>query len=93
MQAVEDRDQIRSTAEADAATESAVLQQLLDLHPTVVTVEELVREFDAGAKPSTERDAVERAVRDLVGAGLLHHSESFVLPTRAALRFEQLLGG
>jgi hypothetical protein len=90
---VEDRDDIRSTAEADAATESAVLQQVLDLHPTAVTVEELVREFDAGAGPPSERDAVERAVRDLVAAGLLHHNEPFVLPTRAALRYEQLLGG
>ncbi len=86
-------DQIRSTAEADAATESAVLQQVLDLHPTVITIEELAREFDAGDPSSPERDAVERAIRDLVGAGLLHHSDSFVLPTRAALRFEQLLGG
>jgi hypothetical protein len=90
---VEDGDQIRSTAEADAATESAVLQQVLALHPTAVTIEELVREFDAGAEPTAERDAVERAVRDLVAAGLLHHSEPFVLSTRAALRFEQLLGG
>ena len=86
-------DQIRSTAEADAATESAVLQQVLDLHPTVVTIEELAREFDAGDRSSPERDAVERAVRDLVGAGLLHQNDSFVLPTRAALRFEALLGG
>jgi hypothetical protein len=86
-----DGDQIRSTAEADAAVESAVLQLVLDLHPTAVTIEELIRELDAGAKPATERDAIERAVRELVGAGLLHHSESFVLPTRAALRFEQLL--
>jgi hypothetical protein len=29
-------------------------------------------------------------VRDLVGAGLLHRQGVFVLPTRAALRFEQI---
>ena len=31
-------------------------------------------------------------MRDLAGAGLLHRSESLVLPTRAALRFDELLG-
>jgi hypothetical protein len=32
-------------------------------------------------------------VRDLAGAGLLHRHDSFVLPTRAALRFHELLAG
>lgn len=83
------REEIRSTAVQDAATESAVLQQVLALHPTVITLTELARELGE----SNARDAVERAVRDLTGAGLLHRSESFVLPTRAALRFDELLGG
>ena len=82
------REEIRSTEVQDAATESAVLQQVLALHPTVVTLAELIREIGEG-----DGDAVERAVRDLAGAGLLHRSESFVLPTRAALRFDELLGG
>ncbi len=38
-----------------------------------------------------ERDDVEQAVRDLAAAGLLHRSGAFVLPTRAALRFEELV--
>lgn len=75
----------------DAASEAAVLQLTLDLHPTLLTVAELVREI-AGEHPTfAERDAVERAVRDLVGAGLLHHSEEFAIPTRAAIRFSELL--
>jgi len=85
---VNHREEIRSTEVQDAATESAVLQQVLALHPTVVTLAELIREIGEG-----DGDAVERAVRDLAGAGLLHRSESFVLPTRAALRFDELLGG
>jgi hypothetical protein len=87
---VSDRDQI-STGEEDAATESAVLQQVLALHPTAVTVTELSRELGAEGGGFAATDAVERAVRDLVGAGLLHRSESLVLPTRAALRFDELL--
>jgi hypothetical protein len=89
---VEDRDDIRTTVDEDRAQESAVLQHVLALHPTAVTVEELVRELDPGRDSFSQRDAVERAVRDLAGAGLLHQSESLVLPTRAALRFDQLLG-
>lgn len=81
----------RSTAAEDAAIEAAALQQLLALHPAQITLEELVREL-AGAEPGfAERDAIDRAVRDLVAAGLLHRHEAFVLPTRAALRFSELL--
>ncbi|HEX5610790.1 MAG TPA: hypothetical protein VFX45_11955 [Solirubrobacterales bacterium] len=80
----------RTTAAEDAATESAVLQQVLHLHPTQVTVAELVREVGGESAGFAERDAVERAVRELVAVGLLHRSGELVLPTRAALRFSQL---
>ncbi len=78
-------------ASEDAATESAVLQQLLDLHPAQVTVAELIREIAGESTGFAERDAIERAVRDLAGAGLLHRHDAFVAPTRAALRFSELL--
>jgi hypothetical protein len=92
-QAVGDRDDIRKTSDEDRASESAVLQHVLALHPTAITLEELIRELGSEPDTRTEQDAVERAVRDLAGTGLLHRSESFVLPTRAALRFDELLGG
>lgn len=77
--------------EGDLATESAVLQLVLDLHPTLLTVTEVVREV-AGENPGfAERDSVERAVRDLSGAGLLHRRDGFAIPTRAALRVSELL--
>lgn len=84
---MDDRENIRSTAEEDAALESALLQQVLSLHPAAVTIEELARELDE------KGDALERAVRDLVAAGLLHRSDALVLPSRAALRFDELLQG
>jgi hypothetical protein len=87
---VEDRENIRGTVAEDAAMESVVLQQVLSLHPTAITQEELMRELGED-RGEDRRDAVERAVRDLVAAGLLHRSESLVLPTRAALRFDELL--
>lgn len=80
-----------STKGDDLTTESAVLQQLLVLHPAQLTVAELVREIGGEQPGFAERDAIERAVRDLSGVGLLHHRDDFVLPTRAALRFSELL--
>lgn len=77
----------------DAATESAVLQQVLVLHPTQITLAELTLELGGQPADFAQRDAIERAVRNLTGAGLLHQHDSFVLPTRAALRFDELLNG
>jgi predicted transcriptional regulator len=83
---VEESEDIRSTAAEDAALESAALQQVLALHPATITLEELARELG-----EEDADSIERAVRDLVAAGLLCRSGSLVLPTRAALRFDELL--
>ena len=80
----------RTTLVEDEDFESAVLRQLLDLHPTRLTVSELNREL-GGDRGFAERDALERAIRDLTAVGLLHRSEEFVAPTRAALRFSELL--
>ncbi|HEU4392560.1 MAG TPA: hypothetical protein VFR04_02860 [Solirubrobacterales bacterium] len=88
---MDETDDIRTPAAEDAATESAVLQQVLELHPVLVTVAELVREIGGESPDFARRDAIERAVRDLTAVGLLHHHDAFVMPTRAALRFNELL--
>jgi hypothetical protein len=80
-----------TTSDADAATEAAVLQRVLELHPVLLTLEELVLDLGGPSAQFAERDAIERAVRDLTGAGLLHRNDSFLMPTRAALRFSELL--
>ena len=85
------KDESRTTWAEDEAMESAVLRELLDLHPTRLTLEEVAREVAGNGGSFAERDAVERAVRQLSGAGLLHRGEEFVAPTRAALRFSELL--
>lgn len=84
-------DDSRTTWAEDESIESAVLRQLLDLHPTQVTLEELTREMSSDRRVFAERDAVERAVRELAATGLLHRGEDFVTPSRAALRFSELL--
>jgi hypothetical protein len=71
--------------------ESAVLQRVLDAHPARLTVYELVRELIGEQAQFGDQDAVERAVRDLGGVGLLHTLDGFVTPTRAALRYHELI--
>jgi hypothetical protein len=80
----------QATWAEDEGVESAVLQQLLDLHPIRLTLAELRREMGGGGD-FAQRDAVERAVRELTSAGLLHEGGEFVVPTRAALRCSELL--
>jgi len=85
------REENRTTWAEDESVKSAVLWQLLDLHPTRLTLEELLREVSGGRGGFAEQDGIERAVRDLAAVGLLHQGEEFVAPTRAALRFNELL--
>lgn len=77
-------------ADEDREVEWAVLGFLLDEYPDRLTIPELSLAMNS-AEPNFEReDAVERAVRELVGAGLLHCCCGFVLPTRAALYYRRL---
>lgn len=87
MQAIKEN---KTTWAEDENVEAAVLEQLLDLHPTRLTLAELIREMAGEHAGFAERDAVERAVRGLTATGLLHEGEEFVAPSRAALRFSEL---
>jgi hypothetical protein len=78
-----------SPVDADDAMEQAVLASLLSEHPAQLTMLDLHRERSDPDDP-VERDAVDRAVRRLVAAGLVHRHGAFVIPTRAALRSEKL---
>ncbi len=84
---------MRDPTQQDATVETAVLRQVLTLHPTQITFDELLREVASQPGDFSERDAVERAVRELTAAGLVHRNDDFVLPSRAALYFDQLFGG
>lgn len=84
-------DEIRPPAEQDDATEAAVLCHLLALHPIQLSLSELSREITGGPGDFAQRDAIERAVRNLAAGGLLHRSGELLLPSRAALRADELL--
>jgi hypothetical protein len=81
------------TAAEDIRDQGIVLVHVLAVHPSHLIVPELVREITTGASEFAEDDRMERAVRDLTGLGLLHCPGGVVMPTRAAIRFNELLGG
>jgi hypothetical protein len=70
--------------------QQAALAILLDAHPAQLSLDELVRELTDRPDEFGPRDAIDNAVRDLVGAGLVHRHGAFVFATRAAVRFDEL---
>jgi hypothetical protein len=88
--AAKDMDETRTPSEEDAAAEAVVLQQLLALHPTPLSFEELLRELGDG-EDFARRDALDRAVRGLTATGLLQRNGKLLAPSRAALHFDELL--
>jgi predicted HTH transcriptional regulator len=68
----------------DLNAQGGLLDLVLSHHPTSLTAEELEPQFSGGA------DAFERALRDLVAAGLLRREGESVLPTYAALTFDRV---
>jgi len=81
------------TARQDLKDQAVVLTHVLAVQPAQLIVPELVREIGAGIAEFSEDDRMERAVRDLTGLGLLRCPGGIVMPTRAAVRFNELLGG
>jgi hypothetical protein len=74
----------------DRGTESAVLALLLIEHPAQLTMDELVLVLHGDVDLFEPRDAAERAVRELVGAGLVRRQGDYLVPTRAALYFDRI---
>lgn len=77
-------------AAQEAGNQRVVLSFLLDEHPAQLTIPEVAQALYAHPGDFKQNDAVERAIRDLVGGGLLQCNGAFVLPTRAALYFSAL---
>lgn len=87
-----DDERATTTAAEDTHDQAAVLRHVLSIYPEVLTQDELIREMTAGASSPafSQRDGIERAVRDLIAGGLLHADAKLVLPTRAAVLFHNL---
>lgn len=81
----------RSNAAQDLHDQGVVLIHVLAIYPTQIRLLELIRELTDDSGDFSERDRIEGAMRELIGVGLLFRCEGLVLPTRAALRFHQIL--
>jgi hypothetical protein len=81
-----------TTAHEDEIMERSVLTQVLFLHPAQLTILELALRVETDLR-SCEQDAVERAVRELSRDGLLTCDCRRIVPSRAAVRFDELIGG
>lgn len=84
-------DECPSTAALDLRDQGVVLVYVLTLHPAHLRPAELVREVTAGSADFADADRFRRAVAALVGVGLLFESADLLLPTRAALRFNEIV--
>jgi hypothetical protein len=81
-----------SPAAEDLKDERAILVHVVESFPETLRLSELIREL-ADPGDFSQRDGIERAVRELVSGGLLFRCSGAVLPTRAALRAYELLEG
>lgn len=79
-----------STVGEDRRAERAVLALLIHEHPMQLTMDELTLVLHADQDQVDPGDAALRAVRELVGAGLLRRHGRFLVPSRAALYFAAL---
>jgi hypothetical protein len=84
-----DQPKAGSNPAEDLRTERTVLIHVVEVYPATLRLSDVIRELGDPDDFST-RDGIERAVRELVKAGLLFRAECGVLPTRAALRAYEL---
>lgn len=81
----------RSTHAQDIRDQAVVLTFVLTLNPKHLTIPDLARSLHAEPRDFKRPDAVERAVRDLTGIGLVEIGSGRVQPTAAALRFIEII--
>jgi hypothetical protein len=74
----------------DRQIETTILAFVLAEHPAHLTTQELSLAMRNGREDFATEDDIERAIRELVGAGLLQIACGLVMPTRAALYFDGL---
>ncbi len=89
---MQDQPKAAPNAAEDLKDERAVLVHVVETFPQTLLLSDLIREV-GDPDDFAKRDAVERAVRELVKGELLFRCQGTLLPTRAALRSYELLVG
>jgi hypothetical protein len=74
----------------DERVQRNVLDLLLDEHPALLHVDEIVRALAEDPEDFAVADAVEVALRELCSAGLAHRHGPFAFATRAVVRARML---
>lgn len=75
----------------DVRDQAVVLTFVLALNPDHLTIPDLAKTLNEQPRDFKRSDAVERAVRDLTGVGLVEIDSGRVQPTAAALRFIEII--
>jgi hypothetical protein len=74
--------------------EKTILEEVIELHPERLTIEEIVGRIAVDPEAFEEVDAIRRGVRDLRRSGLLRYgTEEVVEPTHAAMAAHELFTG
>ncbi|MEZ4588709.1 MAG: hypothetical protein R2909_20215 [Gemmatimonadales bacterium] len=80
----------RAATREDRKFQRTVLDYVIYRHPTHLRWGELVLEITAGKGDREDLAAIEAAIHDLAGAGLVHLRCGLVAPSNAALHFARL---
>jgi hypothetical protein len=78
------------TTHGDKAVQRALLALVLTEHPMHLTKSQLSQELSHERPSSPCGEAIALAIRDLTKGGLLQCNGALVVPTRAALYFNEL---
>jgi hypothetical protein len=76
---------------SEGNSQMAILNHVLDLHPTHLTREQLVRQLGPNPDVFPDRDLILRGINVLQKAELLDEKGELVIPKPAALYFRMLL--
>ena len=76
---------LKDTEEEDGDLQRAILNHVLDEHPSLLRRSDLVRELPSGLEEWAHRDAIERGIAELTKRRLLDCLDDYVLPTRPAV--------
>ena len=92
MQDDDIRLELEPRTDEDEMMQRAVLTQVLFLYPAQLTILELALRVESDLRDCEQR-AVEEAVRELSRDGLVICDCRRVSPSRACVRFDELIGG
>jgi len=76
---------LKDPEQEDSALQQAILNHLLDEHPSLLRRSDLIREIPSGLEGWSHRDGVDRAIAELAKRRLVNWLGDYVLPTRAAV--------